>query len=53
MIDVFQYRSPLGFIGHIADKLFLENYMKKFLSERNQVIKEIAESNRWEAILNN
>ena len=52
MIDVFQYRSPLGFIGQIADKLFLENYMKKFLSERNQVIKEIAESDRWKAILN-
>jgi len=43
MIDVFDYKAPLGFIGSIIDILFLKRYMTKFLSKRNQVIKEYAE----------
>ena len=31
MIDRFQYKSPFGLIGIIADKLFLERYMRKFI----------------------
>ncbi|PWG04854.1 SRPBCC family protein [Polaribacter aquimarinus] len=48
--DIFQYQSPLGFLGKIADFLFLERYMKNFLLERNKVIKEYAESNKWKQI---
>ncbi|WP_342514502.1 SRPBCC family protein [Sporosarcina sp. FSL K6-1522] len=44
MIDRFQYRSPFGPIGVIADKLFLESYMRKFLVNRAKALKEIAES---------
>ena len=44
MIDVFDYTSPLGILGRIADNLFLENYMTKLLRERNSEIKNIAES---------
>ena len=44
MIDVFDYASPLGFLGRIADMLFLEAYMTKLLRERNSEIKNIAES---------
>ena len=44
MIDRFQYRSPFGPIGVIADKLFLESYMRKFLVSRAKALKEIAES---------
>ncbi len=47
MRDVFDYDSPLGFLGKIADALFLENYMRKLLTERNDLIKQIAESERW------
>ncbi|CAG7642088.1 cell division protein [Paenibacillus allorhizosphaerae] len=43
MIDVFDYTSPLGMLGSMADKLFLENYMKKFLVQRNEYIKQTAE----------
>lgn len=43
MIDTFDYTSPLGFIGKIADRLFLEQYMKGFLITRNRYIKKIAE----------
>ncbi|MEM1325773.1 MAG: SRPBCC family protein [Bacteroidota bacterium] len=51
MIDVFHYISPLGFLGRMADKLFLENYMKAFLEKRNEVIKEVAETDKWKEIL--
>lgn len=52
MIDNFEFSSPYGFIGKIFDKLVLTNYMKSFLIERNQTIKEFAESEKWKMILN-
>ncbi len=50
MVDKFDYTAPWGIIGKLADKLFLTNYMKRFLTERNAVIKEFAETNRWKDI---
>ncbi len=47
MKDVFDYDSPLGFLGNIADALFLESYMTKLLQSRNQLIKAVAESDDW------
>ena len=47
MKDIFDYKSPLTFLGKIADYLFLKGYMTKLLKERNQIIKEFAESERW------
>tara|TARA_B100000678_G_scaffold43015_3_gene32471 strand:- start:37766 stop:38266 length:501 start_codon:yes stop_codon:yes gene_type:complete len=52
MIDEFNYESPLGFLGKLADLLFLKKYMERFLKERNQVIKEVAESGEWENYIN-
>lgn len=52
MKDVFDYRSPLGFLGNIADFFFLENYMKELLTNRNLLIKRIAESEEWRKFLN-
>lgn len=51
MKDIFDYTSPLGFLGRFADRLFLKRYMIKLLTERNQVIKEYAESDKWRTIL--
>ena len=44
MVDVFYYRSPLGFLGALADKLFFERYMARFLTERAEFLKRAAES---------
>ena len=52
MKDVFDYDSPLGILGKIADALFLEKYMREILTERNQTIKKIAESDDWRKFLN-
>lgn len=47
MIDIFQYKAPLGPIGIIADKLFLERYMKNFIVSRAKELKKIAEESRF------
>ncbi len=52
MKDTFDYDSPLGILGKIADALFLEKYMREMLTERNQIIKTIAESEDWRKFLN-
>ncbi len=52
MLDLFDYKSPLGVLGTIADKILVENYMTKLLLTRNTLIKEFAETNKWKKILN-
>ena len=44
MIDIFDYVSPLGILGRIADRMFLCSYLKELLINRNSVIKEYAEN---------
>ncbi len=51
MTDVFHYTSPLGLLGKLADYLFLKQYMTHLLSERNRVIKEVAENGKWQEML--
>ncbi len=38
MVDQFDYESPLGIVGRVADLLFLEKYMRKLLQKRIDVI---------------
>lgn len=51
MVDVFDYTAPLGWLGKIADGLFLEAYMRRFLLQRNDILKAVAESDRWQEVL--
>lgn len=44
MTDVFDYTAPLGWLGKLADVLFLERYMRRLLEGRNGVIKSMAEA---------
>lgn len=52
MKDIFVYTSPFGILGKLADTLFLKKYMTDLLIERNRVVKEVAESEKWKSILN-
>lgn len=49
--DCFAFRSPLGFLGAAANALFLTRYMRRFLAERNAIVKRVAESTEWKAYL--
>ena len=44
MQDELSFRAPLGPLGLIAEYLVLRRYLRKFLLERNQFIREIAEA---------
>jgi ligand-binding SRPBCC domain-containing protein len=44
MRDRFEFESPLGILGLIADRLFLTSYLRRFLVRRNQVLKQLAET---------
>ena len=49
--DVFDYDSPLGILGNIADFLLVESHLREMLEERNELIKRIAESDDWRQFL--
>ena len=44
MKDVFDFESPIGWLGKLANSVFLTRYMRKLLVIRNQVIKHAAEA---------
>lgn len=51
MTDVFDLQAPLGILGKLAEKWFLLKHMERFLKQRNQVIKQTAESDQWKGYL--
>jgi len=46
MKDVIEYETPYGIFGRLFDKLILKNYFTKFISERNDFIKNLAENHQ-------
>lgn len=51
MTDHFAYVSPFGWIGKLADVLFLKKYMTDLLLKRNEVIKRFAENGRFKEVI--
>lgn len=51
MIDELRFASPLGPLGKLVDRLVLREHMKRFLDERNQNLKRVAESEEWRRYL--
>ena len=51
MTDIFDYTSPFGILGKMADFIFLKQYLKRFLLERNKIIKNYAETDKWKELL--
>lgn len=50
MIDQFRFEMK-GFIGRLAASVYLEKYLTRLLTKRNELIKKIAESNQWKQYL--
>lgn len=44
MIDKFDFESPFGFLGKLANQIFLKRYMYRLLRTRSEAIKVKAES---------
>ncbi len=51
MIDLFDYTSPFGLLGKLADRIILKEYMTKLLTTRNKIIKDFAESDKWKEVV--
>ena len=51
MRDRFEFQSPLGILGKLADWLVLTSYMRRFIARRNEVLRQLAESEGWSRYL--
>jgi ligand-binding SRPBCC domain-containing protein len=51
MRDVFDFEAPLGILGRVAERLFLIDYMRRFLLKRHEFIKKVAETEEWRRYL--
>jgi len=51
MIDKFWYEVPYGRLGAFFNYLYLRRYMQKLLQQRNEAIRQLAESQQWKKIL--
>ena len=51
MIDLFQFETPYGWAGKVFNRLYLTRYLRRLLEHRNRIIKEYAESNKWQHLL--
>lgn len=52
MKDRFEFASPVGILGVIFNRLILIKYLRRFLVERNGMIKKVAEGDQWKQLLN-
>jgi len=43
MCDTLIWRSPLGFLGVVADKVFLERHMRTFMEKKQALLRQHAE----------
>ena len=51
MRDELKFSAPLGILGLMAERLVLENYLTRFLRERNELVRQTAESETWREYL--
>jgi ligand-binding SRPBCC domain-containing protein len=51
MIDLMNFESKFGWLGKVLDKIFMKKYLTKLLEQRNAVIKDYSESNKWKHLL--
>ncbi len=48
MIDRFEFESPFGILGWLFDRIVLRSYMRQLLCRRNEILKNLAESDNWQ-----
>lgn len=53
MKDEFHFTAPFGFVGRMAEGLFLTGYMRGFLTKRAAELKNMAESEEWRSYIKN
>lgn len=51
MVNHFYYKFKLGLLGEMANLLFLEKYIIGIITQRNDLLREYAETNKWKDVL--
>jgi hypothetical protein len=51
MVEVLNYSAPWGPLGRLVERLFLTAYLARFLQQRAQVLKRLAESGDWQRFI--
>ena len=51
MIDLFYFEVDFGILGKAFNLIYLENYMRKLLAKRNELLKIAAETTNWKKYL--
>ena len=51
VIDLFSFETPYGKAGLFFNKIYLNNYIKKLLEQRNETIRQYAETDKWKYLL--
>ena len=51
MRDELKFSAPLGILGLMAERLVLRSYLTRFLRERNEFVRQTAESETWREYL--
>lgn len=51
MRDELAFAAPLGPLGAVVERVVLREYLRRFLVERNAVIRDAAESDGWRKYL--
>jgi ligand-binding SRPBCC domain-containing protein len=51
MINHLYYRTRWGLAGNLLNLLFLNSYLKRLVTKRNDLLREYAESDKWKEIL--
>lgn len=51
MIDIFDFETPYGGMGKLFNSVYLTKYLRTLLEQRNRLIKEYAESSKWQNLL--
>ena len=51
MIDVITYGHPNDLIGKMLASFYMKTYIEKLANERNRLIKEYAESEKWRVLI--
>jgi ligand-binding SRPBCC domain-containing protein len=44
MLDEIDYETPIGLVGHVADRLLLNRYLTDLIARRDDFIKKSAEA---------
>lgn len=51
MRDAFDFDTPLGPLGRVAEWLWLTRHFRRFLEVRNDALRQLAESEGWRPLL--